>query len=180
LRSDARLIAATNRNLSEMVDNQTFRADLYYRLNVFPIEVPPLRERTEDIPMLVRHFVHQFARRMNKTVETIPAETMSALISYPWPGNIRELQNLIERAIILSSGSVLRVPLEVLKSTSPPVQNGNHKTLVEAERTHILAVLNEADWVLAGPNGAAARLGMNRSTLRFRMGKLGITRPGAR
>ena len=180
LRTDARLIAATNRDLSEMVEKQTFRADLYYRLNVFPIEVPPLRERAEDIPMLVRHFVHQFARRMNKTIETIPSETMNALTNYSWPGNIRELQNLIERAMILSSGSVLRVPLEVLKSSNviaAPLGNGTSKTLAEAERAHILAVLTEADWVLAGPQGAAARLGMNRSTLRFRMGKLGITRP---
>jgi formate hydrogenlyase transcriptional activator len=180
LRTDARLIAATNRDLSEMVDKQTFRADLYYRLNVFPIEVPPLRERAEDIPRLVRHFVHQFARRMNKSIDTIPAETMNALMGYPWPGNIRELQNLIERAMILSSGSVLRVPLEVLKVTVPPLPQANGKTLADAERAHILAVLNETDWVLAGPNGAAARLGMNRSTLRFRMGKLGIVRPAVR
>jgi formate hydrogenlyase transcriptional activator len=178
LRSDARLIAATNRDLAAMVEKQTFRADLYYRLNVFPIHVPPLRERIEDIPLLVRHFVHQFSRRMNKTIETIPADTMDALIRYPWPGNIRELQNLIERAMILSSGPVLRVPLGDLKagpvSTVVPAKD---QTLEEAERTHILAVLKETKWVLAGPQGAAARLGMNRSTLRFRMGKLGIVRP---
>ena len=180
LRSDARLIAATNRNLAEMVEKQTFRADLFYRLNIFPIQIPALRERPEDVPLLVRHFVHQFARSMNKHIETIPAETMSALTAYPWPGNIRELQNLIERAMILSSGSVLRVPLDDLKAR--PVQtvehNNKHQTLEEAERAHILSVLKDTKWVLSGPQGAANRLGMNRSTLRFRMGKLGIVRPG--
>jgi len=178
LRSDARLIAATNRDLGVMVEKQAFRADLFYRLNVFPLQVPPLRERPEDIPLLVRHFVHQFARRMNKAIDTIPTETMNALTRYQWPGNIRELQNLIERAMILSSGSVLRVPLEELKNQLPPAStNGSSRTLEEAERAHILAILKETKWVLAGPGGAAARLGMNRSTLRFRMGKLGITRP---
>ncbi len=180
LRSDARLIAATNRDLAEMVDDQTFRADLYYRLNVFPVHLPPLRERLEDIPLLVRHFVDQFARRMNKKIETIPAETMNALTQYPWPGNIRELQNLIERAMILSNGSVLRVPLDGLKSR--PVRGADsagNRTMEEAERAHILSVLKDTKWVLSGPQGAATRLGMNRSTLRFRMGKLGIVRPGS-
>ena len=179
LRSDARLIAASNRNLAEMVEKQTFRADLFYRLNIFPIQTPALRERTEDIPLLVRHFVHQFSRSMNKQIETIPAETMQALTNYSWPGNIRELQNLIERAMILSSGSVLRVPLQDLKARpAQTVENNKHQTLEEAEKAHILSVLKDTKWVLSGPQGAASRLGMNRSTLRFRMGKLGIVRPG--
>ncbi|HKD05077.1 MAG TPA: sigma 54-interacting transcriptional regulator [Bryobacteraceae bacterium] len=178
LRSDARLIAATNRDLNAMVEKQAFRADLYYRLNVFPIHVPPLRERPEDVPLLVRHFAHQFARRMNRTIDSVPAETMNALQRYLWPGNIRELQNLIERAVILSSGSVLQVPVEELKArVAPPRVNETSQTLADAERAHILAVLKETNWVLAGANGAAARLGMNRSTLRFRMSKLGIERP---
>jgi formate hydrogenlyase transcriptional activator len=181
LRSDARLIAATNRDLGAMVEAQLYRADLFYRLNVFPIHVPPLRERPDDIPLLVRHFVQQFSRRMNKTVETIPADTMSALTRYHWPGNIRELQNLIERAMILSNGPVLRVPVDTLRSQqpAPAAEAGKNQTLEDAERAHIVAVLKETNWVLAGPDGAAARLGLNRSTLRFRMGKLGIVRPGA-
>jgi formate hydrogenlyase transcriptional activator len=177
LRTDSRLIAATNRDLAALVEQQTFRADLFYRLNVFPVHVPPLRERQEDIPLLVRHFVQQFNRRMNKSIDTIPSETMNVLIRYDWPGNIREMQNLIERAVILSAGAVLKVPLAELtrRSASP----GSHKqdTLSEAERKHILAVLEETKWVVAGPNGAAARLGIKRSTLQFRMQKLGIARP---
>jgi formate hydrogenlyase transcriptional activator len=179
LRSDARLVAATNRDLGAMVDQQKFRADLFYRLNVFPIAVPPLRERAEDIPMLVRHFVQQYARQMKRNIDTIPAETMNALKRYPWPGNIRELQNLIERAVILSSGSTLRVPVEELKARTaagPQQKRAEAQTLADAERAHILRVLQETRWVLAGANGAAARLGMNRSTLRFRMKKLGIER----
>jgi formate hydrogenlyase transcriptional activator len=178
LRTDARLIAATNRDLSAMVEEQKFRSDLFYRLNVFPVRVPPLRERADDIPMLVRHFVQHFGRRMKRTIETIPSETMDALIRYPWPGNIRELQNLIERAVILSPGPVLQVPLADLDSRTTPGQvNGKHQTLEDAEHAHILATLKETRWVLAGPNGAAIRLGMNRSTLQFRMKKLGIVRP---
>ena len=178
LRSDARLVAATNRDLSSMVEKQAFRADLYYRLNVFPVLVPPLRERPEDIPVLVRHFVQQFARRMNRAIESIPADSMNALQRYAWPGNIRELQNLIERAVILSPGSVLRVPTEELKARMAAApENDSKQTLADAERAHILAILNETKWVLAGANGAAARLGLNRSTLRFRMSKLGIERP---
>ncbi len=179
LRSDARLIAATNRDLGTMVEEKAFRADLYYRLNVFPIHVPPLRERAEDIPSLVRHFVQQFARQMNRSIDTIPAESMVALRRYPWPGNIRELQNLIERAVILSPGAVLRVPVEELKAPASvdAVSNSDtQRTLADAERAHILAVLDETKWVLAGDSGAAVRLGMNRSTLRFRMKKLGIER----
>jgi DNA-binding NtrC family response regulator len=179
LRTDARLIAATNRELQKMVEQQKFREDLFYRLNVFPIDVPALRERSEDIPLLVNHFVQRFARRMNRTIETIPVETMAALTRYPWPGNIRELQNLIERAVILSHGPVLQIPVRDLDNcASPRRDNGKDQTLEKAQREHILAILNETRWVLAGPRGAAARLGMNRSTLQFRLKKLGIVRPG--
>ena len=178
LRTDARLIAATNRELQKMVEQRKFREDLFYRLNVFPIYVPALRERSEDIPLLVNHFAQRFARRMNRTIETIPAETMAALTRYPWPGNIRELQNLIERAVILSHGPVLQIPLQDLDNrTAPRRDNGKDQTLEAAERAHILAILKETRWVLAGSRGAAARLGMNRSTLQFRLKKLGIVRP---
>ncbi len=177
LRTDARLIAATNRDLAVMVEEGTFRADLFYRLNVFPVHVPPLRERPEDIPLLVRYFAQQFARRLHKTIDTILSDTMQALVRYPWPGNIRELQNIIERAVILSPGPVLQVPLADLKPPTTGVSSTNHDTLQEIERKHILAVLAETNWVLGGPNGAAVRLGMKRSTLQFRMRKLGISRP---
>ena len=178
LRSDARLIAATNRDLAALAAEQRFREDLFYRLNVFPITVPPLRERREDIPMLVRHFAQQFARRMKKGIETIPTETMEALTRYDWPGNIRELQNLIERAVILSPGQTLEVPAAALNGRSPAVVRADAvETLQEADRRHILAALERSNWVLAGPNGAAARLGVKRSTLQFRMRKLGIVRP---
>ena len=177
LRTDARLIAATNRDLEAMVAEQKFRADLYYRLNVFPIHVPPLRERREDIPLLVRHFAQQIGRRMNKTIESIPIEVMNLLVRYNWPGNIRELQNVIERAVILSPGPELQVPLSVLKPRGLPESAQEGKTLEEAERKHILSVLHDTNWVLGGPDGAAVRLGMKRSTLQFRMKKLGIFRP---
>jgi formate hydrogenlyase transcriptional activator len=177
LRTDARLIAATNRDLAALVEEQQFRADLFYRLNVFPVHVPPLRERPEDIPLLVRHFAQQFARRFHKTLETIPADTMQGLLRYPWPGNIRELQNIIERAVIVSPGPVLQVPLSDLKPPATAASPENHDTLEEAERNHILTVLKETKWVLGGANGAAVRLGMKRSTLQFRMRKLGIARP---
>jgi formate hydrogenlyase transcriptional activator len=178
IRTDARLIAATNRDLSAMVEEQSFRSDLFYRLNVFPVRVPALRERPEDIPLLVRHFVQHFARRMNRAIDTIPSETMSALVRYPWPGNIRELQNLIERAVILSSGPVLRVPLKDLPNRAPACSATTRpQTMEEAERAHILTALKETKWMIAGRNGAAARLGMNRSTVQFRMKKLGIVKP---
>jgi DNA-binding NtrC family response regulator len=178
LRTDARLIAATNRELQKMVEQRKFREDLFYRLNVFPIYVPALRERSEDIPLLVHHFAQRFARQMNRTIETIPAETMAALTRYPWPGNIRELQNLIERAVILSHGPVLQVPLQDLDNCAAPRRdNGKDQTLEAAERAHILAILKETRWVLGGARGAASRLGMNRSTLQFRLKKLGIVRP---
>jgi len=178
LRTNARLIAATNRDLYSMVEEQKFRSDLFYRLSVFPIHVPPLRERTEDIPFLVRHFAQYFAFNMGKRIETISSETMSALLRYPWPGNIRELQNVIERAVILSPGPILKVPLADLKTrgTEAVPQNGS-STLEEVERRHILSVLEQTNWVFAGPNGAAARLGIKRPTLQFRMQKLGISRP---
>jgi formate hydrogenlyase transcriptional activator len=172
---DVRLVAATNRNLADMVKRNEFRSDLYYRLNVFPVLLPPLRERREDIPALVTHFVEIHARRMGKQIEHIPPETMSALASYEWPGNIRELQNLIERSVILSTGAVLRPPLEELKHCSE-VQSMEAITLEEAERDHIRKTLESTRWVVAGPNGAAARLGIKRSTLYFRMQKLGISR----
>ena len=178
LRTDARLIAATNRELRKMVEQRKFREDLFYRLNVFPIYLPALRERSEDIPLLVNHFAQRFARRMNRTIETIPTETMAALTRYPWPGNIRELQNLIERAVIVSHGPVLQIPLQDLDNcTAPRRDNGKDQTLEAAERAHILAILKETRWVLGGACGAAARLGINRSTLQFRLKKLGIVRP---
>jgi formate hydrogenlyase transcriptional activator len=185
LKSDARLIAATNRDLAEMVADHEFRADLFYRLNVFPILLPPLRDRRDDIPLLVRHFARQFARRMNRAIDTIPSETMNVLVSYHWPGNIRELQNLVERAVILSTGAVLNVPLRDLQSqpqiavpTNAP-NNGrprNIETLEEVERRHILDTLDATDWVVGGPKGAAVLLGLKRSTLQVRMEKLGIRR----
>jgi formate hydrogenlyase transcriptional activator len=182
LRTDARLIAATNRDLAALVEEQKFRADLFYRLNVFPVHVPPLRERQEDIPLLVRHFAQQFARRMNRSIDTIPSETMNALVQYHWPGNVRELQNVIERAVILSTGPALRVDLSDLKQLAvSAVGVLNRKdTLEEAERKHILSMLEDSHWVLAGPNGAASRLGMKRSTLQYRMRKLGLSRRAPR
>jgi formate hydrogenlyase transcriptional activator len=183
LRTDARLIAATNRDLATLVEEQKFREDLFYRLNVFPIHVPPLRERREDVPMLVRHFVQQFARRMKKTIETIPSETMYALTQYDWPGNIRELQNLIERAVILTTGPTLEVPIAALNGRRSgaarvaETPTRETQTLEDADRRHIIAALEGTRWVIGGPNGAAARLGLKRSTLQFRMRKLGIARP---
>jgi formate hydrogenlyase transcriptional activator len=188
LRTDARLIAATNRNLDELVAEQKFRSDLYYRLNVFPVRVPALRERPEDIPLLVRHFVQQYSRRIGKAIDTIPSDTMSTLVRYPWPGNIRELQNIIERAVILTAGPVLQVsgeelqartgaprPATQVRATEPPSVSHNMRAeLDETERKQILAALEQANWTVAGPNGAAARLGMKRSTLQSRMQKLAI------
>ncbi|HEY0566032.1 MAG TPA: sigma 54-interacting transcriptional regulator [Terriglobales bacterium] len=183
IRVNVRLVAATNRDLAKMVEEQTFRADLYYRLNVFPITLAPLRERREDIPLLVYHFVGKFAQRMNKRVDVIPPDTMQALMRYNWPGNIRELQNLIERAVILSHGHTLNVPIAELQSGLPAERrreaseaNGGD-TLEHAEREHILRVLKDSGWKLAGERGAAARLGMARTTLLYRMKKLGIERP---
>jgi formate hydrogenlyase transcriptional activator len=162
-----------------MVDGQRFRSDLFYRLNVFPIHMPPLRERREDIPFLVRHFTRHYARLMKKEIDTVSSDTMKALMHYPWPGNIRELQNVIERAVILSRGTELKVPAADLKPRGAEDHSGDGEelTLREIERRHILSVLQQTNWVFSGPNGAAARLGMKRPTLQFRMRKLGISRP---
>jgi len=178
IRVDFRLIAATNRNLAEMVAAREYRADLYYRLNVFPIRIPPLRERPEDIPPLVRYFVQRYAKKHRKPIDAVPRETMEALCRWPWPGNVRELQNVIERAVILSQGPTLRVPrseLEIRDAVPTPA-----RTLEEVEREHILRVLDETGWVIGGSAGAATRLGLKRTTLVSMMRRLGITRPGAR
>ena len=176
IRVDVRVVAATNRDLARMVAEREFRSDLYYRLNVFPLLMPPLRDRHEDIPQLVRYLAQKYARRMNKRIESIPSETLDALTRYHWPGNVRELENLIERAVILSAGPALRVPLAELK---PPAETATEGlvTLEAAERQHILRALEETNWVLGGPRGAATRLGMKRTTLQSRMSKLKITRP---
>jgi formate hydrogenlyase transcriptional activator len=191
LRTDARLIAATNRDLEAMVGEQKFRSDLFFRLNVFPVHVPPLRQREGDIPFLVRHFAQQFSRRMNKVIETIPSPTMDALCRYHWPGNVRELQNVIERAVIISTGPLLDLDVAELqfpKATRPeerpatpksPTNGALHDVLQETERQQILEALKECNWVVAGPHGAAARLGMKRSTLQKRVHKLGIARSSA-
>jgi len=174
---DVRVIAATHRDLEGMILEKQFRSDLYYRLNVVPIFLPPLRKRPEDIPLLVQHFVYTFARKAGKTIDTISSDTMEALKRYPWPGNIRELENVIERAAVLSRGPVLRVAQRDLSSRIAPGQNADRlQTLEEVERNHILTILKETRWTLSGPGGAAARLGLNRSTLYFRMKKLGIVR----
>jgi formate hydrogenlyase transcriptional activator len=171
---DVRIVAATNRDLSAMVQERRFRADLFYRLHVFPIALPPLRERQDDIPQLVWHFVRQFAERMNREIDVVPEETMEILKNYSWPGNIRELQNFIERAVILSAGPVLRAPLGDLRCTVETQTPAAGLTLADAERAHILDVLRAVDWVVGGRRGAAARLGLPRTTLLHRMHKLGI------
>jgi len=172
IKVDVRLVAATNRDLAQMINERQFRTDLYYRLSVFPISIPPLRERSDDIPKLVRYFTQKFARRMNKSVETISQETMDALIRYPWPGNVRELENLIERAVILTRGTALQIPLAELRGAVP--ESGTPVTLEDAERDHIRRALDQARGVVGGPNGAAARLGMKRTTLQSKMKKLGL------
>jgi transcriptional regulator with GAF, ATPase, and Fis domain len=174
--ADVRLIAATNRNLEQMVADKQFRSDLYYRLRVFPISVPPLRQRREDIPLLVRYFVDRHARRLGRSIDTIGADVMDALTRWDWPGNVRELENFIERAVILSKGSVLRAPLAELKN--PNVESapqGAHR-LDQAERDIILRALREAKGMIGGPDGAAARLGLKRTTLNSKIKKLGIER----
>ena len=173
MRVDIRLVAATNRDLTQMVADGRFRADLYYRLNVFPIQLPPLRSRMDDIPLLVRHFTRKLASRMGRQFDTITSESLERMRRYDWPGNVRELENLIERAVILSPGPVLQIPELGSISTQP----ANTTTLVAAERSHILRVLKESGWKIAGPDGAAARLGMKRTTLQSRMKKLQIARP---
>ena len=185
-RTDVRLVAATNRDLAAMVEDQKFRSDLFFRLNVFPIRIPPLRERQEDIPLLVRHFSEEYARRMNKKIETIPSETMKTLCRYSWPGNIRELQNVIERAVILSQGSTLNVPVGELtpdaNAALPARGAGVRSTirrpvrsiLTDVDRDQIIQALNETGGLVGGPNGAASRLGLKRTTFITRMKKLGI------
>jgi len=194
-RVDVRVVAATNQDLAKLVADRAFRSDLYYRLNVFPITIPALRERPEDVALLVRYFVQKFSRRLNKTVEYVPAQAMDALVHYSWPGNVRELENLVERAVILSPGKELRVPVSELKAATATavadpsmevsVSEGTvHSpgssvmtTLEEAERQHILRALRQTEWRIAGPRGAAAVLGMKRTTLQARMRKLNIRRP---
>jgi formate hydrogenlyase transcriptional activator len=171
---DVRVIAATNQDLWGMVQEKKFRADLYYRLNVFPITLPPLRERGDDIPLLIEHFVEKFARRQGKSIQCIPDDVMAALTRYRWPGNIRELQNVIERSVILSRGAELRAPIAEL--TKPESPDDDIRTLEDANRAHIKATLRETNWVVGGPNGAAARLGMHRTTLIAMMARLGISR----
>jgi formate hydrogenlyase transcriptional activator len=203
LRTDARLIAATNRNLQAMVAEQKFRSDLFFRINVFPVHVPSLQQRDADIPMLVRHFTQQFSRRMNKVIDTIPSATMDALRRYQWPGNIRELQNMIERAVIISTGPVLsldvadlklapasssqqKAPQQKASQASAAAAASDSKTdgalrdvLHQTERQKILEALQRCNWVVAGPKGAAAQLGTKRSTLQQKIRKLGITRGNA-
>jgi formate hydrogenlyase transcriptional activator len=174
-RVNVRLVAATNRNLAEMVSDKEFRDDLYFRVNVFPIAIPPLRERREDIPLLAEFFVQEFSRQMNKHIDTILASTMQQLIEYPWPGNIRELQNFIERAVILTAGSTLCAPVADLKS--PVAIEPAVTTLKQAESDHILKTLRETHWVMGGPRGAAVRLGLKRTTLMGKMRRLGLSRP---
>ncbi len=177
IRVNVRVIAATNRDLGRMVEEQEFRSDLYYRLKVFPVTVPPLRDRAEDIPLLVRHFAQKLALRMKKRIETIPSEAMKALQAYHWPGNVRELENFIERAVILTQGPDLLVSLSELKRTPSQTTHSGTTTLEQAEREHILKSLRESEWIIGGPAGAAARLGMKRTTLQSKMQKLGISRP---
>jgi formate hydrogenlyase transcriptional activator len=180
IRVDVRVVAATNRDLAQMVADGRFRSDLYYRLNVFPVVLPPLRERKDDILKLARHFTQGFAQRMGRRIESIPMAVMESLVRYPWPGNIRELQNVIERAVILSHGPELEVSLSEFKQ-----QANFHSadfpsslaTLEQADREHILRALGEANWIIGGPSGAAFKLGMKRTTLQSRMRKLGIARP---
>ena len=171
---NVRVIAATHRDLKQMVEEGTFRSDLYYRLHVFPLAVPPLRDRREDIPFIVRHFVGKYTQRMNRHIETISTRTMEVLTNYAWPGNVRELQNFIERAVILSPGTSLRAPLEELAQETVQGSQTRLSTLEEMEREHVLRALKESNWVTGGPKGAAVRLGMKRTTLAYRIRKLGI------
>ena len=180
IRVDVRMVAATNADLAHKVADNQFRLDLYYRLNVFPIVIPPLRERREDIPLLVRYFAQKYARRMKKPIDTIPMKTMSTLVDYHWPGNVRELENLVERAVILSRGANLEIPVAELKQRARVTASASPNslgTLEHAEREHISRALSETNWVIGGPSGAAARLGMKRTTLQSLMRRLGIARP---
>jgi formate hydrogenlyase transcriptional activator len=159
-----------------MTETREFRSDLYYRLNVFPIRIPPLRERQEDIPLLVRYFTEKISRQMQKSIQSIPAETMSKLQKWHWPGNVRELENLIERSVILTTGSALQVPLPEIKPSASAVASLPSSVTNGDDREHIIKILRETRGVLAGPNGAASRLGVKRTTLQYKMKKLGITR----
>jgi formate hydrogenlyase transcriptional activator len=190
-RVDVRVVAATNVDLSRLVAEKAFRSDLYYRLNVFPIQLPALRERRDDIPLLVRYFVQKFSRRQNKVVQYVPADAMDALVNYAWPGNVRELENFVERAVLLSPGKELRVAVSELRGSIGSMDHSaatagidnfgpaasSVATLEEAERQHILRALRQTEWRIAGPKGAAEVLGMKRTTLQARMRKLGIRRP---
>jgi formate hydrogenlyase transcriptional activator len=177
IRVDFRLIAATNRNLEEMVSKREFRSDLYYRLNVFPVRIPPLRDRPEDIPPLVRYYVQRFTKRLRRPIESVSRETMDLLCRWPWPGNVRELQNVIERAVILSRGPVLTVPRTEIETAAPAPARSAAVTLEDAEREHILRALAETNWVIGGTRGAAARLGLKRTSLVSTMRRLHIVRP---
>jgi formate hydrogenlyase transcriptional activator len=176
-RVDVRVLAATHANLTQMVAEKKFRGDLYYRLNVFPVTLPPLRDRREDIPLLVRYFSNKYALRMGKHIESIPKEAMDALTHYGWPGNIRELQNLMERAVLLSTGPSLRVPLAEILADSGLNAAGGGNALEQAEREQIVRALRESNWVVGGAHGAATRLGLKRTSLAYKMQKLGISRP---
>ncbi len=174
IRVNIRVVAATNQDLAAMVRDKQFRADLYYRLNVFPIKLPPLRERRDDIPLLAQHFVHKFAAQMNKQIENIPDEVNDVLKLHDWPGNVRELQNFIERAVIMTQGAALRPPLEELRQLASVNTPTTVCTLAEAERNHILDALRQSRWIVGGHTGAAARLGLSRTTLIYRIKKHGI------
>jgi formate hydrogenlyase transcriptional activator len=174
LKVSIRLVAATNRDLARSVSEREFRSDLYYRLNVFPIKMPTLRERRTDIPQLVRYFVQKFARELDKHIDTIPKDTLETLKNWDWPGNVRELENFIERSVILSEGSILRAPLSELDAAVNVTPKDG--TLEDVERQHIISALRESRGVIAGPQGAAARLGLKRTTLQSRMERMGIVR----
>jgi len=181
IRVNVRVVAATSRNLPQMLADREFRGDLYYRLNVFPIRLPALRERSDDIPLLVRHFVQGFARRMQKSIDHVSVESINALLGYSWPGNVRELQNFIERAVILSPGKVLRLPVSELNQHNsfadiPEQSPGSRLTLKDAEREHIIQALAQTNWIIGGLKGAAARLGLKRTTLISKMQRLSISR----
>lgn len=175
VRIDTRIIAATNQNLQTMVQERKFRADLYFRLNVYPIRIPALRERAEDIPELVEHFVRQFSIRHRRAIDRVPRNIVEAMCAYPWPGNVRELQHFIERSVILTTGSILEAPVWELKN-SDEYSESRVRTLSDAAKGHIIEALNETNWVIGGPNGAARRLGVPRTTLIAKMQRLGITR----
>ena len=175
LRADVRVIAATNQDLSQMVEEKTFRADLYYRLSVFPIRLPSLRERKDDIPSLVRHFVQKYSRQMGKSIDEVPDRVMEILRSHHWPGNIRELQNFVERSVIMTQGNVLSPRVTELKLLMQETASAPTQTLSDAERAHIIGILKETNWLVGGRDGAAARLGLPRTTLISRMQKLGIS-----